>query len=114
MDLSTVYATASSDGTAAIWNAETHELIIRLPDHGLQVREAQLTPDGTRVATTTPDGQLRIWDAASGRLLMLMTTPHRDRVRISFSRDGTQLIVSGSLEPAIILDAISRRERMLR
>src|SRR5262249_30170985 len=56
--------TASWDGTARIWDAESGREIAVLKGHMLS--SAAFSGDGKRVVTASWDGTTRIWDAESG------------------------------------------------
>ena len=60
-------ATASSDGTARIWDATTGTELVSIQGHGgLAVVWVSWAPSGDRIATSGGDGAVRIWDAATG------------------------------------------------
>ena len=54
--------TASVDGTARIWDAETQTQIAVLKGHDNGVRSAAFSPDGRRVVTASDDETARIWN----------------------------------------------------
>src|SRR5688500_3978604 len=58
--------TASSDGTARIWDSATGAVLATLSGHEEAVRSAAFSPDGARVVTASRDGSARIWDATTG------------------------------------------------
>ena len=55
--------TASSDGTARIWDAETGAVLRTLEGHDDDVYCSAFSPDGARVVTASVDETARIWDA---------------------------------------------------
>ena len=58
-------ATASSDGTARVWDAATGHPVVTLKGHAAKVTCVAFSPDGTRIATASFDGTAKVWDAAS-------------------------------------------------
>jgi eukaryotic-like serine/threonine-protein kinase len=83
--------TASADGTARIWNAETGEPIGTPLRHSNQVLRVAFSSLNDTVATASLDGTARVWDANSGQ----PRTPvlqHAKAVRwVHFSPDGRRL-----------------------
>ena len=55
--------TASEDGTAKIWDAETLLELGTLEGHMGSVKSAVYSPDGKRIVTASNDQTARIWDA---------------------------------------------------
>ena len=53
--------TASEDGTARIWDAESGQEMAVLKGHRGDVIGATFSPDGRRVVTASSDGTARIW-----------------------------------------------------
>lgn len=62
-------ATASLDGTARIWDAQTGNELLMLEGHQGRVTLAIWSPDGSQIATTGEDGNIRIWNSGNGELL---------------------------------------------
>src|SRR5204863_23445 len=58
--------TASMDGTARVWDAETGAHLTSPLRHGTIALHAGFSPDGELVVTTSDDKTARIWDAATG------------------------------------------------
>src|SRR5262249_42518850 len=59
-------ATASADGTARLWDAQTGRQIAVFRGHGQEVVTAAFSPDGKRVVTASRDGTARLWNAETG------------------------------------------------
>lgn len=59
-------ATASSDGTARVWDATTGKPITPPLRHEGSIVRIEFSADGRRVVTASSDGTARIWDAVSG------------------------------------------------
>ncbi|MBB4268016.1 WD40 repeat domain-containing protein, partial [Roseospira visakhapatnamensis] len=61
-----VLASAGSDGTLRLWDAETGELRAVLKGHENWVLACAWSPDGRVLASAGSDGTLRLWDAETG------------------------------------------------
>jgi WD40 repeat protein len=54
--------TASKDGTARLWDAETGKPIGEpLEGHAVAVTSVAFSPDGKRIVTASEDGTARVW-----------------------------------------------------
>ncbi|MEM9120013.1 MAG: AAA-like domain-containing protein [Cyanobacteria bacterium P01_F01_bin.56] len=82
-------ATASSDATARVWDANSGAELATL-NHDSSVRAVAFSPDGTRVATASSDATARVWDATSGAELATLNHD-RDVLAVAFSPDGTRV-----------------------
>ena len=85
--------TASSDGTARIWNATTGQLLVTL-DAGFQVYSAAFSPDGTAVMTANNAGNVEFWDPVTGRDLGGFTATNSLLFSASFSPDGRKVVTA--------------------
>jgi WD40 repeat protein len=100
-------ATAGSDGTARIWDAETGDECAVLTGHGNAVVDVAFAPDGRRLATSGADTTLRIWDLAAAG------TPDRPpaatgRVHgIAVSHDGRSFATARSDSTVTLCDAVT-------
>ncbi len=81
--------TASLDGSARLWHADTGIALAALP-HGLGVTSARFSPDGSFVVTGGRDGGVGIWEARSGKNLHLSKLPRQVRV-VAVSSDGARV-----------------------
>lgn len=61
--------TASYEGTARVWDAQTGDLVGSPLRHDSAVNHASFSPDGQRVITTSYDNTARVWDARTGEPL---------------------------------------------
>lgn len=53
--------TASRDGTADVWRADTGQVLLRLPGDG-RLTSAAFDPSGDRIVATSEDGTVRLWN----------------------------------------------------
>jgi WD40 repeat protein len=99
--------TASDDGTAKIWNAETGMRLRVIDDHTGWVYLAAFSPDSASLVTANEDGTARVYDVASGKLLTLLIghTPHVHYA--AFSPDGQRLATASDDGTAKIWDVAS-------
>lgn len=96
--------TASEDGTAQIWDAETGRPGEKLP-HKDTVRNASFSPDGLRVVTASSDQTAVIWDTANGKPLLSLPK-HGDLVhRAVYSPDGRRVATVSKDKYARVWDA---------
>jgi WD40 repeat protein len=86
--------TASSDGTAKTWDADTHKLRFTLPHHS-EVLAASFSWDSKLIVTASKDAKARIWEAATGACLRTLADHGQAVVAAAFSRDG-KLVVTAS------------------
>jgi WD40 repeat protein len=59
-------ATAGSDGTVRVWDAESGEQQIVLRGHTSEALDAAFLPGGDRIVTAGSDNTVRVWDVATG------------------------------------------------
>jgi WD40 repeat protein len=76
--------TASYDGTARLWDAETGALLLTLEGHNGPVYCCAFSPNGTRVVTGSV-GRAGLWDAETGALQMTLEGHASPRSRPSAS-----------------------------
>ncbi|MEU5908841.1 WD40 repeat domain-containing protein [Micromonospora sp. NPDC047467] len=83
-------ATASRDGTARIWHANTGTVVRVLRGHTGMVDAVDWSPDATQLATASRDGTVRVWDAATAETVAVL--PCGDVARgVTWSPDGSRL-----------------------
>lgn len=86
-------ATASRDGTARLWDAQSGTVVHVLRGHTGMVEGVTWSPDSALVATASRDGTVRLWDATTAGSAIVLTCG--DHVRaLAFSPDGTRLVAT--------------------
>ncbi len=102
-------ASAGSDGTVKVWDAETRAEILALhQEHG--VASLAFSLDGRRLAAAAGNGIVKIWDITDpGEALELHG--HRDTVSsVAFSPDGWRLVSGGGDGTVKLWDATASAE----
>ena len=100
-------ASASSDTTIRIWDAETGSEIKVLKGHCNTVLSAEYSPDGKHIVSTSLDGTIRIWNVNNSTDTETLIVHSEGINYASYNPDGTQ-IVSASAEGIIrIWDAVT-------
>jgi WD40 repeat protein len=101
--------TTSVDDTAAVWNAATSDLVVRLAGHTGDVWSIDMDATSERVVTAGRDGSVRIWDRRAGsevEVLAAESAPEQDSEEpipvwgARFSPDGQTVAIvdeSGTL-----------------
>src|SRR5690606_4416764 len=84
-------ATASRDGTARVYGAESGRLLLVLPCDGVMVESVAFSPDSTRLATTGRDQVVRIWDAVTGEPKLLLPGAGDIGRQVAWSPDGSHI-----------------------
>ncbi|HOU12830.1 MAG TPA: BTAD domain-containing putative transcriptional regulator [Anaerolineae bacterium] len=103
--------TASSDGTAKVWDARTGAELATLTGHRGAVRMALWSPSEERIVTTGKDGAVKVWDAATGAKLLTLTHPSAAAMAV-WSPAGEQLLTAGADATAWIWDAMTGELRL--
>jgi WD40 repeat protein len=79
--------TASSDGTAKVWDAESGQELFTLSGHADRLIHAAWSGDSSRIVTTSTDGTARIYFARIDDLLEFACThPKYNLTREQWSR----------------------------
>ncbi len=87
-------ATASADGSAAIWDAQTGSRRHTLA-HGSPVNWVAYRPDGKSVVTAAEDATVRLWETATGRRIDWPFPGGAVVDQVAFSADGSRLATAG-------------------
>ena len=94
-------ATASRDGSAAIWDVDGYGQVRRLVGHTSELTAVTFDHDGTRLVTASLDGSVRIWDVETGR--NTLTLPSDSPVwDVAVSPDGRYLAAVDPTGAAIV------------
>jgi WD40 repeat protein len=114
--------TASRDGTAAVWNAQTGKLVgtlVRKTDpngpytHDFSVSAAAYSPDGRFIVTGGQDRLARVWDANTLRLLNTTLHGHRGVIRsIAFDPANHDLVVTASNDQTARVWSVRTRKQL--
>ena len=94
-------ATASSDRTARIWDANSGALLHTLTGFTADVWRVHFSPDGQRLLTASWDGSVKMWNARTGALVWAERQDGRVFDAL-FSPDGS-LVATLGVERAIML-----------
>ena len=86
-------ASGSFDRTVKVWDIQTSQELLTLSGHIATVWGIAFSPDGRSIATGSNDNTLRLWDVRTGEPLLTLPTA-APPFRISFTSDGTRLVVS--------------------
>jgi len=100
--------TASDDGTAQIWNAETAKTgatLITFEGHTGPILGAAFSPDGMRIVTGSDDGTARVWNAETGEPLVILEGYTKSVFSVAFSPDGTRIITASGDSTARVWNA---------
>jgi WD40 repeat protein len=84
-------ATASRNGTTALWHVRTGERFHLLDDGGSAANAVAFSPDGKLLATAVADGGVRVWTVADGTRLYFLTGHTNPVLSVAWSRDGSEL-----------------------
>jgi WD40 repeat protein len=88
-------ATASRDGVAILWNANTGKTEHTLVGHTSAVISVAYNPDGSWLATGSLDGSIKIWDTATGQEVLNLSSGTGAVLAVDFSPDGRYLAATG-------------------
>ncbi len=99
--------TASSDGTARIWQVATgKQLQVISEPGGATLNRAAFNAAGTELVTVSKDGSTIIWDIKSGRELTVIREPAGPNVdSAEFSPYGHQVLTANDDSTGIIWSA---------
>ncbi len=102
--------TASRDGAARLWEADSGAAIATLTGHERAVLHAAFSPDGKRIVTASEDRTARLWKSASGEATAILSG-HEDKVASAvFSPDGTRIVTTSWDRTARLWEAVSGKE----
>ncbi|MFH7339043.1 AAA family ATPase [Streptomyces sp. KHY 26] len=87
-------ATASRDGTARVYDAESGRQLRVLPCDDAMVESVSFSPDATMLATAGRDQVVRVWDVRSGAPVRRLTGAGDIGRQVAWSPDGTRIAAS--------------------
>jgi len=96
----TQIASASIDGTAKVWNAETGELEFVLTGHDNEIRDIAFSPDGSLIATASLDGSVILWNNINGTIWKSLFGGKDGFLTVAYSPDGNT-VAAGSYDNTI-------------
>jgi WD40 repeat protein len=96
----TQLATASSDGTAKLWDAESGVEIFTLEGHQKALRTVAYNPEGSQLATADEEGVVILWDRRTGKISAKLTGHSGSVEKLAFSPDG-KLLASASQDQSV-------------
>ena len=102
---------AGLGGLASIWNVADGTLIRQFAGHRDILYDAELSPDGKRLATCGYDKQIEVWDAESGKLLRTLEGHTGAIYDVAFSPDG-RFLVSASADDTCKVWRVEDGQRM--
>ena len=97
--------TASSDGTARVWDAHTGAALSPMLVHTGEVACAGFSPDGQRVVSASLDNTARVWDARTGRPMTAPLAHASNVLYAAFSPDGRRVVTGSGDKTARVWDA---------
>jgi WD40 repeat protein len=109
--LITASGVAGLGGVAAIWNVADGGLIREFAGHRDILYDAELSPDGMRLATCGYDKQIEVWDAGSGKLLRTLEGHTGAIYDVAFSPDS-RFLVSASADDTCKVWRVEDGQRM--
>src|SRR5437764_3710130 len=96
--------TASVDGSAKIWRADTTQLAAPPLPHGDVVHFAAFSPDGQKVVTASRDHTVRIWNAQTGLPIGRPLIHPKPVNSACFSPDGSRILTADESDYARLWD----------
>jgi len=102
--------TASYDGVAKVWDANTGEELLTLLGHQGEIESAVWSPLEDRIVTTSRDGTAKVWDALTGEELLTFAGHSGELSAAEWSPDGARVATASSEGIARVWDATTGEE----
>ena len=96
----TLLAAGLEDGTIALWDAATGELLRSLSGPTKPISSVSFSPDQRLLAGGSTDGTANVWQVSDGALQETFTSHSRPVTAVAFSPDG-QSLFSGSEDGSV-------------
>jgi eukaryotic-like serine/threonine-protein kinase len=103
--------TASQDGTARLWDAQTGRELATFRGHVGDVNMARFSPDGRLLATAGDDRTVRLWNVSPPGLRAVCRGHSGYVYCVTFSPDGKTLASAGRDHVVKLWDSATARER---
>lgn len=94
---SSLFATATDDGTARVWRTDGAAQVAQLRGHADKVNSVAFSPDGARLVTTSIDRTARVWEVATGAEVAVLAGHAGSVGSAVFDPDG-RLIATASAD----------------
>ena len=98
-------------GVAALWRIADGSLVKEFQGHRDTLYDAELSPDGTLLATCSYDKAIILWNAETGKQLQTLSGHNGAVYDVAFSPDGN-FLVSASADDTCKVWRVSDGERM--
>jgi WD40 repeat protein len=108
----TLLATASTDGTAKVWDLDSGDELVTLTGHEDVVKAVAFHPLGTYLATASTDQTTKIWELASGDVIHTLSSHTEHVIDVAFSYDG-DLVATASRDGTAKLWDTSTGEELI-
>jgi WD40 repeat protein/mono/diheme cytochrome c family protein len=109
--LVTASGVAGLGGVAAIWNVSDGALVKRFVGHRDILYDAELSPDGKRLATCGYDKKIELWDAVTGKPIRTLEGHTGAVYDVAFSPDS-RFLVSASADDTCKVWRVEDGQRM--
>ncbi|MCP4418577.1 MAG: hypothetical protein GY805_18310, partial [Chloroflexi bacterium] len=87
----TLLTSASSDGTARLWDVNSGETLRVFSGHNGPVLSVALNVDGSRLASGSVDRTIKLWDTATGQVRRTFLGHTAAVSAVVFDHDGVRL-----------------------
>jgi formylglycine-generating enzyme required for sulfatase activity/WD40 repeat protein len=98
------------DQCARLWKIDTGKETRRFVADRTPVRNAALSPDGTRIAAACYNADVVIWDTATGHVVHRLQNHAQQAGHVAFSPDGSQIAVALHDKTVRLWDVANGRE----